>query len=170
MKDVYLDSLVKVEIITNDRLDEVICFQKDIIDNMENKEFFCPLTKEEFLVAINGRDNVYFLKFNDEVIGLFVATCDIDDVISEYQLDNNNVMLIDSIMISENYRGRGLQRKILNYLEIRAKELNVDSLVATVHPDNIYSLNNFLVEGYQIINRLKIHGGPRCIVYKEVED
>lgn len=132
---------------------------------MENKDYFYPLTKEEFLTPILNKDNAYFIKKQNEVIALFVATCDIPDVLKEYELSNYNVMLIDSIMVIEKFRGYGLQRKVLEFLFKRVKELKLDGLVATVHPDNIYSLNNFLSSGYEIINKLNIHGGPRYILF-----
>ncbi len=169
MKNKYvMGENIDIEIVNENKLDGVLEFQKDIIDRMEHQEFFCPLTKEEFLEPIRGRDNVYFLKYNNETIGLFVATCDIPNILEEYQLDNNNVILIDSVMIREDFRGYGLQRQILDYLYNRAKELNLDGLVATVHPDNTYSLNNFLYCGYEIINKLTLHGGDRYVVFKNV--
>ena len=136
---------------------------------MENKDYFYPLTKEEFLTPILNKDNAYFIKKQNEVIALFVATCDIPDVLKEYELSNYNVMLIDSIMVIEKFRGYGLQRKVLEFLFKRVKELKLDGLVATVHPDNIYSLNNFLSSGYEIINKLIIHGGTRYILYKNIK-
>ena len=162
------DNNIKIEIVTEERLNEVLNFQKEIIDNMNRKDLFYPLTEEEFLTPIKKQDNVYFLKYNNEIIGLFVATCNIPDVLKEYQLKSNNVMLIDSIMIKEKYRGNKLQIKILNYLYNRAKELKLDGLVATIHPENTYSLNNFINNGYKIINTLQIHGGIRNIVFKKI--
>ncbi len=169
MKDKYtIGKNIEIEIVDESRLDAVLEFQKNIIDRMEHQEFFCPLTKEEFWEPIRGRDNVYFLKYNNETIGLFVATCDIPHILEEYQLDNNNVMLIDSVMIREDFRGYGLQRQVLDYLYDRAKELNVVGLVATIHPNNTYSLNNCLYSGYQIINKLTLHGGDRYVVIKKI--
>ena len=164
-----IDNNIKIEIVTEDKITKVLKFQKEIIDNMNRKDFFCPLNKEEFLTPMKTLDNVYFLKYNNEIIGLFVATCNIPNVLKEYQLSNNNVMLIDSIMIKEEYRGNKLQAKILKYLYDRAKELKLDGLVATIHPENKYSLNNFLDDGYKIINTLNIHGGIRNIVFKKVK-
>ena len=113
---------IKIEIVHEEKLNEVLNFQKDIIDNMNRKDFFCPLTKEEFLTPIRNLDNVYFLKYNNEIIGLFVATCNIPDVLKEYQLSNNNVMLIDSIMIKEEYRGKEVYKDVVED-EAKLREL-----------------------------------------------
>ena len=59
-------------------------------------------------------------------------------------------------MVKEEFRGNNLQRKMLEFAYKRAKELNMDGLLATIHPDNIYSLNNFIVEEYSIIHELNI--------------
>ena len=121
---------------------------------MSRKEFFTPLTKEEFITPIEGRGNVYILQFNGNMMGLAVATCDIPDVLEEYNLPDGDYMLIDSIMIDEEYRGSKLQKQLLNYLYDSARILELDGIVATIHPDNAYSLNNCLTEGYEILHRL----------------
>ena len=77
------------------------------------------------------------------------------------------MMLIDSIMIKQEYRGHHLQRQILKLLEKRARELNLDGLVTTVHPDNIYSKNNFVNSGYDIGHLALLHGGDRLVFVKK---
>ncbi len=150
------------------RIGEAMDFQAMIIEKMENKDFFTPLTKQEFVTPIKGRDNVYFLKYKNELIGLVVSTCDIPEVLSEYRIPSNNVMLIDSIMIKEDFRGFGLQKQALSLLEKRARELDLEGLVATVHPKNIYSLRNFLEMNYSILHSAFLHGGERLVLVKRI--
>lgn len=66
------------------------------------------------------------------------------EIIDEYLLDDTlNVCILDSIMVEEKYRGSKLQLQIMTYLEEYAKKLKLKQIVATVHPDNSYSINNF---------------------------
>lgn len=148
----------------------IIKFQKEVIDKMNNKEFFTPLTKHEFIFPIKNNGIVYLLYYNNEIIGLFVLTINPEvDIIEEYKLnDNNNVGIIDSIMIKESYRGSSLQLQGMDIIENDAKKLQIKKLVATIHPDNKYSLNNFIKRKYKIINKINIHNGPRYIVIKEI--
>lgn len=44
----------------------------------------------------------------------------------------------------------------------------MDGVAATVHPDNIYSLRNFLSEGFEIMNKIKIYNGERYVVYLSI--
>lgn len=105
--------------------------------------------------------------YNSIIIGLLVLSCNIPDILMKYKLPSDNYMLIDSIMIKEEYRGHGLQRQLLKFAYKRAIDLNMDGLVATIHPDNKYSLNNFFEEGFGILHTLKIHGVTRRIVIKK---
>lgn len=159
---------IDIHVIDKNELDKLILFQKEIIDNMNNKEWFVPLTEEEFLTPIEGKDNAYFFTYDNEIIGLLVLTCDIPDVLEEYKLPKGDYMLIDSVMVKDEYRGYGLQREMLKFAYDRARMLNMDGLVATIHPDNLYSLNNFYLEDYKLLHKLKIHGGPRDVVIKKL--
>ena len=159
---------VEIQIIKQEQLYDAMLFQKRIIDSMLNKEWFIPLTGDDFLNAINGNGNVYFLLNENEIIGLFVLVCDISNKLEEYKLPNNNYMLIDSIMVKDNYRGYGLQRQMLKFAYERAKELKISCLIATVHPNNIYSLNNYVAEKYELLHTLTIYGVIRNVMIKNI--
>ena len=155
---------------------EAMKFQARIINGMEKKEFFTPLEPKEFIGPIKGRGGVYFLRHKhedkDELIGLAVGACDIPGTLAEYNLPDDlpddKVMLIDSVMVAKGYRGHGLQLQILAKLEEEAKKLGLNGLVATVHPENQYSLVNFEKAGYRVLHEANLHGGRRFVVMKEI--
>lgn len=157
---------VEIKVLKEEDLEDILSFQQEIINEMEHKEWFVPLTEEEFLTPIRNKDNVYFLIHDKEIIGLLVLTCDIPEVLEEYKLPSDNYMLIDSVMVKKKYRGQKLQKQMLKFAFKRALEQKVEGLVATIHPDNVYSLNNFIDEDYICINTLTIHGGSRKIMVK----
>lgn len=161
---------IDIRIQKKEDLNTILSFQKNIIDNMTNKEWFVPLTKEEFLTPIDGNDNAYLLYNKEEIVGLLVLTCNIEDILKEYHLPKGNYMLIDCIMVKEKYRGHGLQREMLKFAYKRATNLHMDGLVATIHPDNKYSLDNFLEEGYKILHVSVVHGGTRNIMIKKTNN
>lgn len=153
-----------------DDLDKILNFQKNIIDRMPNKEFFTPLTEHEFVYPIENNGLVYLLYYDNTLIGLFVLTINPeDDILDEYQLDSPlDVAIFDSVMIEDKYRGYGLQLQVMKLINKAAHELGVKRIVATIHPNNKYSLDNFLKDNYKIINQIDIHGGPRLIVEKVI--
>lgn len=162
--NLFSENNFTLKIADKNDIPRIMNFQQRIIDDMENKNWFTPLTEKEFLTPIENLDNVYMLFDGEKEVALFVATCNIGDELNEYGVENRNNMLIDSTMVEPEYRGMGLQRKILKFLEKRALDLGLNGLVATVHPDNIYSLNNFIKSGYEIIDKREIHGGPRLVL------
>ena len=73
---------------------------------------------------------------------------------------------IKLIIVKKNFRGKGLQRKIIKIFEDKIEEKSL--ILATVSPLNSYSLRNFLKCGYKILTEKKMYGGyNRLILYKE---
>lgn len=68
---------------------------------------------------------------------------------------------MESAAVHPAHRGKGLQGKLL----AKAEEIEVSRgtgyLMATVHPDNIYSLRNLEAAGYRCIRETEKYGGLR---------
>lgn len=86
----------------------------------------------------------------------------------DYEFDISDIAVFDAVMIKGEYRGSGLQRQAMEIAYDYAKDKGLKALVATVHPENFYSLNNCVIEDYKIIRKKNVHGGERLIVYKEI--
>lgn len=163
-----LNENIKINKVKKNEIKVILQFQRYIIDSIENKDFFVPLTEKEILFPIKNKGLVYTLLHNDTIIGFFILTLNPSKkIMSEYNLDNlENLGLFDGIMIKKEYRGSKLQQQCLEYIEKKALELGTKQIIATVHPKNIWSLNNFIDENYKIIAKKTIHGGPRYILQK----
>lgn len=77
---------------------------------------------------------------------------------------------MDSVVVLSQYRGRGLQYKLIREAEkLIESETEYRILMATVHPDNRYSLRNVMAHGYEVVaETLKYGGYPRFILKKEI--
>ena len=77
---------------------------------------------------------------------------------------------MDSVVILPQFRGHGLQYKLIGKAEeVIASETDYRILMATVHPDNKYSLNNMTAHGYEVAaEALKYGGYRRYIMKKEI--
>ena len=77
---------------------------------------------------------------------------------------------MDSVVILSEFRGNGLQYKLIAKAEeVIARETDYRILMATVHPENKYSLKNVLAHGYEVAaEALKYGGYPRYIMKKEI--
>ena len=80
----------------------------------------------------------------------------------EYHSANQKLFLV-----REGYRGLGLQRKLIREVEKIAMARGYDLLCTTVAPNNNYSINNFLKEGYVYAKtEEKYDGLVRNLYYK----
>lgn len=70
-------------------------------------------------------------------------------------------------LVREGYRGLGLQRKLIREVECIAVARGYNLLCTTVAPNNTFSINNFLKEGYVYAKTEEKYGGLlRNLYYK----
>ncbi len=74
----------------------------------------------------------------------------------------------DSTIVHPAWRGNGLQRLLLHAALDECRP-EIIGLGATVSPANLYSLNNALAEGFEIVRRCDMYGGyDRYLLRKEL--
>lgn len=74
---------------------------------------------------------------------------------------------MESVVVREDYRGSGIQQKMLQYAEKRIREDGYRYCMATVAPGNVFSKSNFLKQGYECkLTKLKYGGKERDILLK----
>ncbi len=76
------------------------------------------------------------------------------DLQGEYRSANQKLFLV-----REAYRGLGLQRRLIREVEKIAVERGYNLLCTTVAPNNDFSINNFLKEGYVYAKTEVKYGG-----------
>lgn len=101
---------------------------------------------------------------------LYVPQCLEEDhfhdlgLLGEYKSANQKLFLV-----REGYRGLGLQRKLIREVEKIALARGYNLLCTTVAPNNAYSINNFLKEGYIYAKTEEKYGGlVRNLYYKKL--
>lgn len=84
------------------------------------------------------------------------------DLQGDYLCANQKLFLV-----REGYRGLGLQRKLIREVEQIAIKRGYNLLCTTVAPNNAFSINNFLKEGYIYAKTEEKYGGlVRNLYYK----
>ena len=69
-------------------------------------------------------------------------------------------------MVSKEYTGNGLQFAMLNVLDTYLESINISHIFTKVHADNIYSIKNILLNGYQEIYEYENERGKNKIFLK----
>lgn len=72
------------------------------------------------------------------------------------------------IMVSEKYRGHGLQREMLKVLNKYCSSIGNKYILTTIHPDNSYSKKNFEKCGYMYYKTVNLKRGDRDLLLKKI--
>lgn len=80
----------------------------------------------------------------------------------------SRVVNMDSAAVYPEYRGMGLQRKLLTEAEAWIRNEGKQILLCTVHPDNHFSLDNVLKQGYCIQKKQDKYGSVRYLLRKDI--
>jgi hypothetical protein len=107
---------------------------------------------------------------DDALCGILIAKlAEADDELWPF-IENNNtdrVAIMDTIVVAEPNRGYGLQQLLILNAEKTLKSTDIDSLYATVHPQNKPSLDNFLFLDYKICKNIQVYGGKERLLLRK---
>lgn len=78
------------------------------------------------------------------------------------------VINMDTAAVHPDYRGLGLQKRLMLEAEKETCRQGRRILMCTVHPENSFSLNNVLKQGYSIEKKLCKYGSVRYILRKDI--
>ena len=82
--------------------------------------------------------------------------------------DLRKVIHMDTSAVHSDYRGRGLQAKMIRGAEEELSGKGHRILLCTAHPENRFSLNNLLSLGYVIQKEAEKYGSRRYILRKDI--
>lgn len=167
-------------------VEELACIMEAVTAGMNNPEWFMdddleyiaehighvPLRKEDQGFIIKAVTNV---DGQEKIAGFFMVAFpgNIEKNLGHHiGLEGAELLKVahmDSVVILPQFRGYGLQSKLILAVEnVILEETDYHILMATVHPDNKYSLNNMLKHGYEVAaEALKYGGFRRYIIKKE---
>lgn len=136
----------------------------------DDSEYTCRILKEG-----NGIGYKAFEKDSGALAGVFIAALPgereenlgRDMGLSEEEL--GKVAHMESVAIFPEYRGNGLQYTLMKTAEEELRRLGCRYLMCTVHPENRFSRDNMIRQGYQVVLTKEKYGGYlRDILLKEL--
>ncbi len=147
-------------------LDALMMLQEKICRGMERADWFAVTERE---------DNETFLTEPNRILGVFdgrrlVAYGSVgflgafeENLGWDLGLAEEEVLLcatLDTIVVDPDCRGMGIQRELIRRCVEYAREKQPGCrILATVAPDNIYSLRNVQAEGFEILAQKEKYGG-----------
>ena len=145
-------------------------FQK-VYETIDNKEYFA--FDQSYIPPKQGY--TYKLYQDDKLVACFLLTfphLDEENLGHDINFDDDKLLMVahmDSVAVDSSYRGRGYQNILMKKAEEDAIKLGYKYLMCTIHPNNIFSMQNALKLGYKnVLTKAKYGGKIRAIMLKEV--
>lgn len=150
-------------------VDMLIKFQDDVMENIENKKTWGGYEYDDIVKLINNDEYIELYYDNDVFVGFIILIVK-DHKYKLNDVDNGEVGVCGGVMVAPAYWGNGLQKQMSKRLEKKAIEKGCKYIIATVSPDNVYSYNNLMSLGYEIVGEKDMKKGYRYILSKELEN
>lgn len=148
---------VTIKLCSEQDVDSIYSIQQEIINHFKDHElgYFLPFKKESFQRIVNDPINdgeIYGAFYQDKMIAwIFLSVASrMEELKSKIPNIKGTCADIDGVLVLPEYRGNNLQNILVNHLENRCKELEIDNVVAEVTFGNDYSLRNLEKTGYTI--------------------
>lgn len=167
-----------IRLCTSKDVKDIFNIQNIVIENFKDEEkgYFLPFKEESYMRIVNDPINdgeIYWAFLENKMVAwIFLSVSDRMKEIRNYIPNiEGKCADIDGVIVLPEYRGNGLQKKLINFLENRAKEKGITNIVAEVTFGNERSLNNLKELGYEIKTWYqKDENIKRYILLKRLED
>lgn len=158
---------------TAHHVQEIYQLQNEIIQGLSRKDLLRRNTIEAFYSCIKAPNVTLGVFSGNKLIGVGIlvrAEGSEEDLSLNLKCHQVQVPAnLKLIMIKEEFRGRGLQRKLMTELETIARAQGITHLCTTVSGDNVYSLNNIRAFGFEFDHDAIKYGGlARKVFVKDI--
>lgn len=151
-------------------LDKYIEYREYVKSYMEHPEWLGDFTKEDLEKLLNSGTKIwiYYLDNNFVCSMMTIPSSEKDMIKFELDLDYKKVIDYGPMFVNPKYVGNKLQYQMLNELDKYSIDKNYNFVVATIHPDNIYSINNFIKDNFKQTSTKEFKRGLRNIYVRKL--
>lgn len=154
----------------NINLDEYIAFRESVKKKMKHPEWLGDFSYDDLqnILMNNGKIWIYYDKLIP-VCSMMSIPADAKALKKfDIDLDFKDVLDYGPMFVNFDYIGNGFQHEMLKELDKYAKENNKKYAIVTIHPDNIYSINNIAKDSFKLHGQKVFNRGIRNIYIKEL--
>ncbi len=169
-----------IRVLDLSELDAYLEFIKYVKAHMEHPEWLGEFTKEDYTWMLNNGSYIYVWSFLENVrsdftrvdqfvaCGMLIPAREKDlKKFLQTDLDYKEVIDFGPQAVHPDYIGNGLQSDVIKFLEKAARNKGYKYALGTVDPDNIYSINNLLKNGFKVVERVELSRGTRDVLRKD---
>ena len=163
--------LENLKCIENIDIDKYIEFREKVKENMEYKEWLGDFSKEDIINLLKNNSKIWiYYKDEEPVCSMMLIPSD-EESTKKLELNYNYKEIVDygPMFVNKKYVGNGLQYQMLKELDKYAVEKGYKYAASTIHPDNVYSINNLEKDNFKYQRTKEFKRGVRNIYLKTFE-
>ena len=176
----YAEQTIEISLVKEEEIPVMLELMNTIYQELPDKSWFSMDSEENLIryMSTSGfalKAHVFGRDGQGKLAAVFVArTSELGEenhgkYMNLKEKDLERVAHMEIAMVDKKFRGRGLQKKLMEVAEDRLELLGFRWLMGTAHPENVYSVHNFQKLGYEIVaEALKYGGFLRYVFYKEI--
>ena len=152
-------------------IDEYLEFYKYVKSNMKEPSWLGEFSLNELKNILNNEGKLFNFYDNNTIVCSMLYIPSNNKTLKKHNLkyDEKLVGSCGPIMVNPKYVGNKFQKQMLELLDKYCKSIGKRYIFTKVHPDNIYSINNFVSDGYKFVETYKTSSGePRSVYFKEI--
>ena len=172
----YIDNkrlfLSNLECVSNNiDIKKYIMFREDVKRYMEHPEWLGDFSYEEIEYLLDNNSKIWMYYLEDVPVCSMMLIPARDKDLKKFGIDLNYKEVADygPMFVNYNYIGNGLQYQMLKVLDKYCYSMGYKYAASTIHPDNLYSINNLIKDGFEYVNAKAFTRGPRNIYLKKLK-
>lgn len=153
----------------HNNIDEYLEFYKYVKSNMKEPSWLGEFSLNELKNILNNEGKLFNFYDNNIIVCSMLYIPSNNKTLEKHNLkyDEKLVGSCGPIMVNPKYVGNKFQKQMLELLDKYCKSIGKRYIFTKVHPDNIYSINNFVSDGYKFLETYKTSSGePRSVYFK----
>lgn len=153
---------------------EIMTLQEIVYSEMPDQTHYICFDKKELKDSFKTKGLSLGVRHNDGSLVayslmLHKGTIYEKEIAESLGINEKELCYHESVVIREDYRGRGLQRRFMLMSEKHMKERGYKAIWCRVHPDNVYSRTNIEKQGFKLYKEVVAWMGyPRCLYVKDL--
>lgn len=152
-------------------IDLYMNFYNSIVEKLPDKTWLGTFKKETLQDLLSKNGKIWIWINNDDIVCSIMYIDATQESLQKLNVENGKPEEYGecgAVLVNEKYRGNKLQLQMLDFFTDYVKKINKKYIITTVHPDNIYSINNFKKNNYICIKSILLHRGKRNLYLKEI--
>ena len=158
------------EDVTHDKVLDYLSFVEGVKKKMDHPEWLGDFTEEEIFDILENGGYCFLYRYADIYVASSMLIPAREKDIEKFGLDYDYLKTMDygPEAVEEVARGNGIQKYILKDMDEYSKKLGYEHVVTTVHPDNVYCIQNMEESGFTFVKSKHFSRGKRNIYTKDI--